>query len=153
MSDHPERWPKVGKAIEARRKALGLTKAELQREAFVSDKTLAGYVAGLPVVRADKARDLIRALGWPSDAFDQIAAGKDLTHYHSGPAAVGLAELLERVEALEGWRFAVESASEVGSLGLAAKSSDVVDEARAGEAHTARSSGRRARPSPPVEES
>lgn len=72
MNDHDQRWLRVGQAIEARRKELKLTKAELIRESGVSDKTLTGYLEGQPIVREDKARGLSRALRWPEDAIDQL---------------------------------------------------------------------------------
>lgn len=72
MNDHSERWITVGRLIADRIDALGLTKAELLRRSNLSDKTLAGYLAGHPIRRADKKRDLCAALGWSIDSIERI---------------------------------------------------------------------------------
>jgi hypothetical protein len=52
-----------------------ITRAELVRASGVSGKTIDAYVAGAPIVRADKLRDLSRGLGWTTDSIDRIRAG------------------------------------------------------------------------------
>lgn len=76
MGDQEERWRRVGDAIAERVAKLKLTKAELIRASGVSDKTLNGYLAGQPIKRADKARELCAALGWTPDSIDRLLAGK-----------------------------------------------------------------------------
>jgi hypothetical protein len=67
----------VGEAIRRRmRDELLLTKAELIRASGISDKTLAGYLAGKPVRRDDKRRDLCAALGWTPDSIDRVLDGQ-----------------------------------------------------------------------------
>lgn len=69
-------WLRVGQAIEARMKQLRLHKAELQRRARISDKTLNGYLRGAPIVREDKQWALCAALKWSPDSIDRILAGQ-----------------------------------------------------------------------------
>lgn len=76
MSNHENRWPAVGTAIQARVETLHVTLAELQRETGISFKTLKRYMAGEPIKRADKARWLTGALGWSDDSIDLILAGR-----------------------------------------------------------------------------
>lgn len=71
----PNDWARVGEEIQRRMAELSLTKAELLRSADLSDKTLAGYLAGKPIVRADKRRTLSGALGWTVESIDLILAG------------------------------------------------------------------------------
>lgn len=68
-------WQRVGEAITARINELSLTKAEVIEASGVSDKTLAGYMAGQRIARADKRRNLCAALGWTRDSIDRILAG------------------------------------------------------------------------------
>lgn len=75
MSDANDRWTAVGDAIAARMSQLSLSKAEVIRASGVSDKTLAGYLAGQPIVRPDKRRGLCDALGWTPDSIDRILNG------------------------------------------------------------------------------
>lgn len=76
-ADVSNEWKRVGEAIAARMAELGMTKAELIRAADVSDKTLNGYLAGEPIVRGDKGRDLCAALGWTPGSIDLIKAGNE----------------------------------------------------------------------------
>lgn len=115
MTDHDDRWALVGAAIDARRVALSMTKAELIRAAKVSDKTLDGYISGRPIVREDKARELLVALSWPADAFDRIAAGEDLTEW--GGAALSTSAELRLTAELHELRARYDAlAAEVRSL-------------------------------------
>lgn len=75
MNDHPQRWDQVGAAIATRIKKLNMTKAEVIRQSGVSQKTLDGYIAGEPIVRADKRRGLCEALHWTPDSIDAILEG------------------------------------------------------------------------------
>lgn len=79
MKDQQPEWSEVGRAIEERMRELGLTPAEVIRASGVSFKSLKGYIAGKPIVRRDKARGLARALGWESDAFSLVLAGRTPT--------------------------------------------------------------------------
>lgn len=72
-----EDWKRVGRAIEARRRELRLSKAEVQRLARVSQPTLDGYLAGAPIRWPDKARGLCEALRWTPDSIDRLAGGGD----------------------------------------------------------------------------
>lgn len=76
MNDQTEEWTRVGAAIRGRIRQMRLSKAELIRASGVSYKTLERYMAGEPIVRRDKERDLLLALRWPPDAFDRIRAGE-----------------------------------------------------------------------------
>lgn len=69
------RWAEVGRRIEQRIDELNLTKAEVIRLSGVSDKTLSGYIDGLPIRRRDKKRDLALALGWLPNSIDRILDG------------------------------------------------------------------------------
>jgi hypothetical protein len=160
MSYRADRWTSVGAAIEGRRKTLRITKAELIRLAGVSDKTLAGYIAGQPIVREDKTRGIEVALQWPAGTVALLARGEllpgDAVSMRTGERTAGqaetvnadaldsyergISELRSRVEALEAWRAQVEL--EAGELGLAARSSGPVD------VQQAKASPRRSRPSP-----
>lgn len=76
MPDRNDRWTDVGAAITRRiENELGLTLAEFSRRSGISFKTLQRYMAGAPVVRRDKVRDLTAALGWTLDSIDLILAG------------------------------------------------------------------------------
>lgn len=75
MSNQEERWISVGQAIADRIDELGLTKAEVLRRADLSDKTLNGYIAGAPIKRRDKERELALALQWEPDAFKRLFSG------------------------------------------------------------------------------
>lgn len=79
MNDQQPEWSDVGRAIERRMRQLGLTPAEVIRASGVSFKSLKGYIAGKPIIRRDKARDLAGALGWEADAFSLILAGRPPT--------------------------------------------------------------------------
>lgn len=70
-------WKRVGRYVTQRIDDLRLTKAEVQRRAGVSDKTLSRYMAGEPIVRVDKERELCQALGWTSDSVRRIGAGEE----------------------------------------------------------------------------
>lgn len=77
VDDTSERWPEVGRRITARIEELSLLLSEVQRAAGISDKTLTGYMAGRPIVRADKRRGLCAALGWSDDSIARILRGDD----------------------------------------------------------------------------
>lgn len=68
-------WEAVADAIQRRMDFLGLTKAEVIRRSGITFKTLDRYLAGEPIRRADKRRDLIEALEWRHDAIDGLLAG------------------------------------------------------------------------------
>ena len=88
-------WAAVGEALTERMAALRMTKAEVIRGSKVSGKTLDGYLAGQPIVRRDKARELCRTLGWTPDSIDRILRGES-------PAEVdGDAAIAQRIAALE----------------------------------------------------
>ena len=70
-------WVRVGRAISARIATLGLLKTEVQKTAGVSDKTLNGYIAGKPIVLANKRRGLCAALRWAPDSIDRLLRGED----------------------------------------------------------------------------
>lgn len=77
MTDRDDRWIYVGATIAARMKDLSLTKAEVQRAAGISDKTLNGYISGKPIIRADKKRGLCEALRWSTDSIDRLLEGDE----------------------------------------------------------------------------
>jgi hypothetical protein len=102
VSDRDDRWHEVGLAIEARIEQLG-TIAEFTRASGVSFKTLKRYMAGEPIVRIDKRRDLTAALGWTSDSIDRILAGESpIVAPPTGKASgvLGLMPLDEQVRRL-----------------------------------------------------
>lgn len=68
-------WKRVGQAIADRIDALSLSKAEVIRRSGVSDKTLAGYIDGQPIMRPDKRRQLAETLGWSTRSIDLILDG------------------------------------------------------------------------------
>lgn len=77
VPETPERWSVVGMQIADRIDELNLLNAEVQRMANISDKTLTGYIAGKPIVRADKRRGICTALGWSSDSIARLLRGED----------------------------------------------------------------------------
>lgn len=101
MNNLDERWVRVGEALGKRIAGLALTKAEVIRRSGVSIKTLNGYLAGEPIRRGDKARDLARALNWPDDAIALILDGQDPALLDiEGPAApADLAGTIARLDA------------------------------------------------------
>jgi len=76
MADLDERWDLVGAAIAERIRELGMTKAQVTRDASVSDTSLTAYIGGQPIRRVDKRTGLCRALGWSIDSIDRILDGK-----------------------------------------------------------------------------
>lgn len=80
------RWQAVGQAITHRIDALHRTKAEIIRLSGVSDKTLDGYMAGKPIVRKDKMRDLCAALGWTPDSIDRLLRARRSARRAGGPS-------------------------------------------------------------------
>lgn len=77
MTPVDEDWRRVGRAIEQRIADRLLSKSEVIQASGVSDKTLNGYIAGEPIKRIDKKRDLAKALGWTPDSIDRIYRGED----------------------------------------------------------------------------
>ena len=82
MTDAHDRWPEIGATIERRIAELKLTKAEVIRLSEISDKTLAGYIRGAPIVRADKRRNLCTALLWTDDSIELMLEGGDPVEVH-----------------------------------------------------------------------
>lgn len=76
MSNQSKRWSVVAAAISARMDELGISRAELQRQANISDKTMARYLDGEPIIRKDKRYDLARALGWTPNSIDRMLDGE-----------------------------------------------------------------------------
>lgn len=68
-------WQQVGAAIADRLNALRITKAEFIERSGISDKTLNRYLAGEPIKRVDKERELCAALGWTDDSVQRILEG------------------------------------------------------------------------------
>lgn len=92
-------WERVGRAIEDRINELGLTKAQVIRRSRVSDKTLNDYIAGQPIIRADKAAGLAAALGWTRDSFDRLARGESAQEVGGTSEAVpGIVDRIARLE-------------------------------------------------------
>lgn len=77
MTDTSERWQAVGDAIAARLDELEMTRAEFLRKSGISDKTLARYIDGNPIVRKDKKRELCKALGWWYGSIERILEGDE----------------------------------------------------------------------------
>lgn len=77
METEADRWRRVGEAISARFDELRISKAEFIERSGISDKTLNRYLAGEPIRRVDKARELCDALGWTPDSLDLILEGRD----------------------------------------------------------------------------
>lgn len=70
---HDAAWTKVGQRLQQRIfEELRLSKAEFIRLSGITSKTLDGYLAGRPIIRADKARALCDAVGWTQDSLDRI---------------------------------------------------------------------------------
>lgn len=89
-------WRRVAAAIEARIADLQLTKAEVIRRSGISQKSLDGYLAGEPIVRADKARGLCDALRWTRGSIDSILMGGEPTELAEPDP-----ELVARISSLE----------------------------------------------------
>lgn len=70
-------WVRVGRYIAARIDELKLTKAEAIRRTGVSDKTLSAYIAGEPIIRADKKRGICDGLRWGRHSIELIASGQE----------------------------------------------------------------------------
>lgn len=96
-------WQRVGRYISDRMATLKLTKAEVIDRSGVSHKTLDRYLAGEPIVRGDKARDLCTALGWTVDSIDRIAAGGEpvLASHDEPSVRQEIAELRARFDTFE----------------------------------------------------
>lgn len=73
--DDPAAWQRVGEALTDRFEELLMSKAELIEKSGVSDKTLKAYLAGEPIRRMDKRRDLALALGWTADSINRVLEG------------------------------------------------------------------------------
>lgn len=73
----PEDWQRVGRAIRARMTDLRYGPTDVKRRGGPSDKTLAGYIEGAPIVRLDAERGLCDALRWQRDSVQRILAGGD----------------------------------------------------------------------------
>ena len=75
MDEEHGGWDRVGRAISDRIEELRLSKAEFIKRSGISDKTLNGYLAGKPIKRVDKERELCDALGWSTDSIQLILEG------------------------------------------------------------------------------
>lgn len=56
---------------------LGVTMKELERRSGVSDATWRKVLAGGPITRADKKRQICEGLRWTGDSIDRILNGGD----------------------------------------------------------------------------
>lgn len=92
MTDRTERWPEVGAAIEARIHELQWTFAEAERETGISYKTIVGYIAGNPIVRKDKRRDLTAGLRWTPDSVERLLRGEPALKLPEGMTMVEVSE-------------------------------------------------------------
>lgn len=75
MANVDPNWQRVGTAIRRRFDELSLTFAEVGAAGGPTDKTLRAYMAGQPIVRADKRRELCRLLGWKVESIDAVLGG------------------------------------------------------------------------------
>ena len=79
MTQDPDAWGRLGRALRAARERQGLTQDELAQRAGVSTKSVQDAEAG----RVPKRRmpytlaPMAKALGWPSGAVDAVLAGAE----------------------------------------------------------------------------
>lgn len=139
MDDQEQRWLQVGEAIAARLKELDVTTAEFLRKSKLSDKTLARYIGGKPIVRKDKKRDLCAALGWTTDSIERILDGK-LPVRTAPQTASGeeLRALHERVDAIRaqaivnrGYELPSDHIFELRNLSRGVSSDDAIQDPQA----------------------
>lgn len=102
-----ERSQHLADAVEARRKALGLTVSDLQERTGLSGQAL------LNVRRGDVRRyqerltvPLTRSLGWTSDSIERLLAGQDPIEVEPAPAEADRVD-----EVLDAFRQAVAKSS------------------------------------------
>lgn len=72
-------WARVAAALKGRMRELSFGPSDIRALGGPTDRPLAGYLAGGPIVRQDVKRRLSNALGWTPGSIDMILRGRDPT--------------------------------------------------------------------------
>lgn len=93
-------WQDVWKAIDERRIALGMSKADLYRATNTSERTFQKMADGIPVARDAKRRQITNGLGWTADSIERILDGADpMPEPNTRPYVLTAAETMARLDA------------------------------------------------------
>lgn len=110
------KWERLAKAVEARRRELMLSQAELAAKAGTSESTVRSIeTARRDGYRASTLREIAAALGWSPGSLDAVYAGRKPTVVKPERESADVRTELARLRAeIADLRAAVESLTQRG---------------------------------------